>query len=59
MRAGGAIAALPGDTNRQGCAARGLDAAIGGIQALGKGMAGEKTMLDALMPAVAAGREAV
>jgi phosphoenolpyruvate---glycerone phosphotransferase subunit DhaL len=35
-----------------------LDAAIGGIQALGKGTPGEKTMLDALVPGVAAGRRA-
>ncbi len=58
MRAGGAIAALPGDTNGRDALLAGLDAAIGGIQSLGKGLAGEKTMLDALMPAVAAGREA-
>ena len=35
-----------------------LDAAIGGIQQLGKAMPGEKTMLDALVPAVDAGRTA-
>jgi dihydroxyacetone kinase-like protein len=30
---------------------------VGGIQALGKSTTGEKTMLDALVPAAAAGRE--
>ena len=33
-----------------------LDAAIGGIQQLGKATTGEKTMLDALVPAAEAGR---
>ena len=36
-----------------------LDAAIAGIQQLGKAMPGEKTMLDALVPAAEAGRTAV
>jgi dihydroxyacetone kinase-like protein len=36
-----------------------VDAAIAGIQQLGKASAGEKTMLDALIPAVEAGRGAV
>ena len=36
-----------------------LDAAIGGIQQLGKATPGEKTMLDALVPAAEAGRTAV
>jgi dihydroxyacetone kinase-like protein len=58
MRAGAAIAALPGDTTASVALVVGLDAAIGGIQSLGKGVAGEKTMLDALTPAVVAGREA-
>ena len=48
MRAGGAIAALPGDTSGRDALLAGLDAAIGGVQSLGKGVAGEKTMLDAL-----------
>src|SRR5688572_12550798 len=56
MRAGGAISALPGDTSGSEALLAGLDAAIGGVQSLGKGVAGEKTMLDALMPALAAGR---
>ncbi len=57
VRAGGAVAALPGDSSGVGAMLAGLDAAIGGIQALGKASAGEKTMLDALLPAVAAGHE--
>jgi dihydroxyacetone kinase-like protein len=36
-----------------------LEAAAAGIGALGKSTNGEKTMLDALVPAAAAGREAV
>ncbi|NLZ71440.1 MAG: dihydroxyacetone kinase subunit L [Clostridiaceae bacterium] len=36
-----------------------LDAAIGGIQLRGKAVAGEKTMLDALMPAREAAEKAV
>ena len=35
-----------------------LEAAIGGIESLGKATTGEKTMLDALVPAVTAGRAA-
>jgi dihydroxyacetone kinase-like protein len=35
-----------------------LDAAIAGIQQLGKAVPGEKTMLDALVPAAEAGRKA-
>jgi dihydroxyacetone kinase-like protein len=57
MRAGGAIAAADGATPANEVALTGLDAAIGGIQALGKATAGEKTMLDALLPAIEAGRE--
>lgn len=55
MRAGGAIAAADGATSAE-VALTGLDAAIGGIQALGKATAGEKTMLDTLLPAIEAGR---
>jgi phosphoenolpyruvate---glycerone phosphotransferase subunit DhaL len=55
MRAGGAIAASDGATDAEAAVA-GLDAAIGGIQALGKAGAGEKTMLDALLPALDAAR---
>jgi dihydroxyacetone kinase-like protein len=35
-----------------------LEAAVGGIQARGKAQAGEKTMLDALLPALTSAREA-
>lgn len=35
-----------------------LEAAVGGIQARGKAQAGEKTMLDALLPALASAKEA-
>jgi dihydroxyacetone kinase-like protein len=57
MRAGGAIGtADPGSSSVAILAA--LEAAIGGIQALGKSTTGEKTMLDALQPALEAGRAA-
>jgi phosphoenolpyruvate---glycerone phosphotransferase subunit DhaL len=56
MRAGGAIAAADGVMPASEVAVAGLDAAIGGIQALGKAAAGEKTMLDALIPAIEAAR---
>jgi dihydroxyacetone kinase-like protein len=57
MRAGGAVAAAePGSSADALLAA--LEAAIGGIQALGKSVPGEKTMLDALQPALDAGRAA-
>ncbi len=59
LRAGGAFAAAAPDVDSASVLLDGLDAAIGGIQVLGKSTAGEKTMLDALMPAVAAGRERV
>jgi phosphoenolpyruvate---glycerone phosphotransferase subunit DhaL len=58
MRAGGAIAGSDGATDAE-VALAGLDAAIGGIQALGKAAAGEKTMLDALIPALEAARAEV
>jgi phosphoenolpyruvate---glycerone phosphotransferase subunit DhaL len=35
-----------------------LEAAVGGIQARGKAQVGEKTMLDALLPALASAKEA-
>jgi len=56
MRAGGAISGADGGTSSGEVAIAGLDAAIGGIQSLGKATAGEKTMLDALLPAMEAGR---
>jgi dihydroxyacetone kinase-like protein len=58
MRAGGAIAALSPDSSGSSALLASLEAAIGGVQSLGKSKAGEKTMLDALMPAALAGREA-
>ena len=59
MRAGGAVAeSSPEDRGRPVLVAA-LDAAIGGIQQLGKATTGEKTMLDALVPAAEAGRTAV
>jgi dihydroxyacetone kinase-like protein len=58
MRAGGAIAGLPADTSTVEALLAGLGAGIGGIQSLGKGIAGEKTMLDALLPAFEAGQAA-
>lgn len=59
MRAAGAIGGADGATASSDVAIAGLEAAIGGIQALGKATAGEKTMLDALTPAVEAGRAAM
>jgi phosphoenolpyruvate---glycerone phosphotransferase subunit DhaL len=59
MRAAGAIGGADGATASSDVAIAGLEAAIGGIQALGKATAGEKTMLDALTPAVEAGRAAI
>jgi dihydroxyacetone kinase-like protein len=59
MRAGGAVAASAPDATDAGILLDALDAAIGGVQALGKSTAGEKTMLDALMPAAAAGHAAL
>jgi dihydroxyacetone kinase-like protein len=64
MRAGGAVAAGPPDGAGAGSVSgalvvAALDAAITGIQQLGKASPGEKTMLDALVPAVEAGRAAL
>jgi len=59
MRAGAAAAdSVPG-TGGGAVALAALDAAIAGIQQLGKATPGEKTMLDALVPAAEAGRLAV
>jgi len=59
MRAGGVVAdASPGTGSGEVIVAA-LEAAIAGIQQLGKAVPGEKTMLDALAPAAAAGRKAV
>jgi dihydroxyacetone kinase-like protein len=57
MRAGGALAGADAASTSELIVVA-LDAAIGGIQSLGKATTGEKTMLDALVPAVEAGRAA-
>ena len=57
LRAGGAFGAAAPGVASTAVLLDGLDAAVGGIQALGKSTTGEKTMLDALMPAAAIGRE--
>jgi len=56
MRAGGAVAAADPSNPTADVVLAALEAAIGGIQALGKATEGEKTMLDALGPAVRAGQ---
>ena len=57
LRAGGAVADRPELSAADGVAA--LEAAIGGIAGLGKATTGEKTMLDALTPALEAARAAI
>jgi phosphoenolpyruvate---glycerone phosphotransferase subunit DhaL len=57
LRAGGALADRSELSAVDGVAA--LEAAIGGIAGLGKATVGEKTMLDALTPALEAARAAV
>ncbi|MET1232841.1 MAG: dihydroxyacetone kinase subunit DhaL [Candidatus Limnocylindrales bacterium] len=56
MRAGGIIASSEPATPAAEVVVSALEAAIGGVQGLGKATTGEKTMLDALRPAVTAGR---
>ena len=58
MRAGGVLADAAPDAGTGDVIVAALDAAIAGIQQLGKALPGEKTMLDALVPAVEAGRTA-
>ena len=58
LRASGAVAAADPDQGAAMVLVDALEAAIGGIESLGKATTGEKTMLDALVPAVRAGREA-
>jgi phosphoenolpyruvate---glycerone phosphotransferase subunit DhaL len=60
LRASAALAALPADPPPSGGLAvvTALEAAAAGIGALGKSTTGEKTMLDALVPAAAAARAA-
>ena len=59
MRAGGAIAGAEPSSSSGEVVLAALEAAIVGIQSLGKATTGEKTMLDALVPAAAAGRTAL
>jgi dihydroxyacetone kinase-like protein len=59
MRAGGVVAASEPDAPPAAALVAALEAAIGGIEGLGKATPGEKTMLDALVPAAAAGRAAL
>jgi dihydroxyacetone kinase-like protein len=59
MRAGGSIASADAALAPAEVLVAALEAAIGGIESLGKATTGEKTMLDALVPSAAAGREAV
>jgi dihydroxyacetone kinase-like protein len=58
MRAGGVIAGATDGTAAVDALLDALEAAIGGVAALGKSTPGEKTMLDALAPALDAGRRA-
>ena len=59
MRAGTSVADAVPDAPGGAAAVAALEAAIAGIQQLGKAVPGEKTMLDALVPAAEAGRAAV
>ena len=59
MRAGGSIASSDSALAPGEVLVAALEAAIGGIESLGKATTGEKTMLDALVPAAAAGRDVV
>jgi len=59
MRAGGAIAGADVALASAEVLVAALEAGIGGIESLGKATTGEKTMLDALVPAAAAGRAAL
>jgi dihydroxyacetone kinase-like protein len=58
MRAGVAVASADPAAPTADVLIAALAAGIGGIEALGKATTGEKTMLDALVPAVNAGRDA-
>jgi len=58
MRGGGAILAADAGLSPAEVLLGGLEAAITGIAGLGKATTGEKTMLDALIPALMAGRAA-
>ena len=58
VRAAGAVAGTSDETSDVDAMLSGLEAAIGGVSGLGKSSPGEKTMLDALAPALDAGRRA-
>ena len=58
MRAGAAVASADPASPTTTLLVEALAAGIGGIESLGKATTGEKTMLDALVPAVNAGRDA-
>ena len=58
MRAGAAVASADPASPTPSVLVEALAAGIGGIESLGKATTGEKTMLDALVPAVNAGRDA-
>jgi dihydroxyacetone kinase-like protein len=59
MRAGGSIAVSEATITSAEAVVEALAAAIVGIESLGKATTGEKTMLDALVPARDAGRAAL
>jgi len=58
VRGGNAITGAPPDLPPGVVLLSALEAAIGGIAGLGKATTGEKTMLDALVPAFRAGQDA-
>ena len=58
LRASAAVAAADPAQAPAGVLVAALEAAIGGIESRGKATTGEKTMLDALVPAADAGRDA-
>jgi dihydroxyacetone kinase-like protein len=59
VRAGSTLVAAESSTADGELVLAALEAAIAGIAGLGKATAGEKTMLDALVPALTSGREAL
>jgi dihydroxyacetone kinase-like protein len=59
LRASGAVAGLPEPATGAAAIVAALDAAVTGIGSLGKSTTGEKTMLDALVPAASAARAAL
>ena len=59
VRAGNTVAAAAVDAAPGAILLSALEAAIGAITGLGKATTGEKTMLDALVPALVAGRGAL